>query len=123
VAAPAAAQLRRAAGWQGSGGGGSTRTTADHFNLIIISGCYRLNETELHLGGVFFLFLRYLKTRPGRGRSVQHWRERKKKSHMFVFGLTVGGCRNSFLVFVSDRSRSGLAKKSVQILDSLDVLP
>ena len=31
----------------------------------------------------------------------------------------MGGCRNSFLVFVSDRSRSGLAKKSVQILDSL----
>ena len=27
--------------------------------------------------------------RPGRGRSVQHWRERKKKCHMFVFGLTV----------------------------------
>jgi hypothetical protein len=41
-----------------------------------------LNETELHLGGVFFLFLRYLKTRPGRGRSVQHWQERKKKSHV-----------------------------------------
>ena len=35
----------------------------------------------------------------------------------------LGGCRNSILVFVSDRSRSGLAKKLVQILDSLDVLP
>ena len=31
----------------------------------------------------------------------------------------MGGCRNSILVFVSDRSRSGLAKKLVQILDSL----
>ncbi len=37
--------------------------------------------------------------------------------------LTMGGCRNFFLVFVSDHSRSGLAKKLVQILDSLDVLP
>ena len=35
----------------------------------------------------------------------------------------LGACHNSFLVFVSDCSRSGLAKKSVQILDSLDVLP
>ena len=40
-----------------------------------------------------------------------------------VRSLLVGGCRNSILVFVSDRSRSGLAKKLVQILDSLDVLP
>ena len=26
---------------------------------------------------------------PGRGWSVQHWQEREKKCHMFVFGLTV----------------------------------
>ena len=36
---------------------------------------------------------------------------------------SMGACRISFLVFVSDHSRSGLAKKLVQILDSLDVLP
>ncbi len=24
------------------------KSIVDHFNLIIISGCYRLNETELH---------------------------------------------------------------------------
>ena len=37
--------------------------------------------------------------------------------------LVLGACLNSFLVFVSDLSRSGLAKKLVQILDSLVVLP
>ena len=37
--------------------------------------------------------------------------------------MVVAACRNSFLVFVSNRSRSGLAKKPFQILDSLDVLP
>jgi hypothetical protein len=36
---------------------------------------------------------------------------------------TLGGCRNSILIFVSDRILSGLAKKLVQIPDSLDVLP
>ena len=35
----------------------------------------------------------------------------------------MGGCRNSILIFVSDRILSGLAKKLVQIPDSLDVLP
>jgi len=29
--------------------------------------------------------------------------------------LLMGGCRNSFLVFVSDRSRSGLAENLGQI--------
>ena len=35
----------------------------------------------------------------------------------------LGACRNSFLVFVSDRSRSGLARKWGQIPDSPFVLP
>ena len=36
--------------------------------------------------------------------------------------ITLGACPNFFLVFVSDRSRSGLAKNLVQSPDSIAVL-
>ena len=57
------------------------KSIVDHFNLII-SGCYWLNETLNRIRWWIFLFSQYLETRPGRGRSVQHWRECKKSSHV-----------------------------------------